>query len=189
MLNLVHPPQVSMISVSTTFLTLLYQRLRNNCQRIQVRKISVSSSSVNKRALDSAINAQPRPSPKIPIDSIKTEYHPHSAWPHRIENFEDYTERDTTNIPLPSPDPWRPFQTKLDFEFAEVVLKACISKAHAEKLISIIHRCQAGEEHLNIGSHKQLCETWDNASSLLTPVPNLALVLPLHTKLNLYCDF
>jgi hypothetical protein len=135
-----------------------------------------------------AVSARPSSNLNIPIDSIKTEYHPHSARPHRIEKFEDYKERDTTNIPLPSTDPWRPFQSKVDFEFAEIVLEACLSKNQAEKLISIVQRCQTGDEQLNIGSHKQLCETWDQASSLLTPVQNFALVLPLYTKLNLYHD-
>ena len=133
-------------------------------------------------------NTQPSPPLEIPMDSIKTEYHPHSGRPHRIEKFEDYTERNTTNTPSPPTNPWRPFQSKLDFEFAEVALEACLTKKQVEKLISIIQRCQTGEDQMNIGTHKQLRETWDEASSLLTPVSNIALVLPLYTKLNLYRD-
>lgn len=123
------------------------------------------------------------------MDSIKTEYHPHSRRSLRIENFEDYKERNITNTPSPSANPWRPFQSKTDFEFAEVALEACLTKRQVEKLISIVQRCQTGQDHLNIGTHKQLCEKWDQASSLLTPVSNIALVLPLYTKLNLYHDF
>jgi hypothetical protein len=122
------------------------------------------------------------------MDSIKTEYHPRSGRLNRIENFEDYKERTTTNMPSPPTNPWRPFQSKLDFKFAELALEACLTKKQVEKFISIVNRCSTGEEHLNIGSHKQLCEAWDQASSLLTPVSDIALVLPLYTKLNLYRD-
>ena len=135
------------------------------------------------------MNTQSSPRLEIPIDSIKTEYHPSSGRPFHVENFEDYEERNMTNTPSPPiNNPWRPFQSKTDFEFAEVALEACLTKRQVEKLISIIQRCQTGEDHLNIGTHKQLYETWDQASSLLTPVSKIALVLPLYAKLNLYRD-
>jgi hypothetical protein len=122
-----------------------------------------------------------------PIDAIKTEYHPHSGRPPCLENFENYRERivltDTTHF---SADPWRPFQSKLDFEFAELALEASLSKRQVEKMISIILRTQSGEDRFNIHSHRQLSEAWDQASALLTPVSQVAIVLPVYTELNLY---
>lgn len=90
---------------------------------------------------------------------------------------------DTT---LPPANPWRPFKSKLDFEFAELALEASLSKRQVEKMISIIRQTQSGEDHFNIHSHQELHEAWNQASALLTPVSKVAIVLPVYTELNLY---
>ena len=58
-------------------------------------------------------------------DDIMTEYHPSSYIPRRAQAFEDYGKEDN-EFPLPptSTTPWEPFQTRADFEFAEIALQS-----------------------------------------------------------------
>lgn len=146
-------------------------------------------SSKNPRAATPVSSPLPMCDQDLPFDSIKTEYHPSSGRATRIERFEDYREHDAAAADPPhTSEPWRPFCTRTDFEFAEVALEACLNKRQVEKLIQIIYRCKSGEDEFTITNHKHLCETWTQASALLTPVSNFTFFLPVFSNLNLYPD-
>ena len=127
----------------------------------------------------------PDPGDSYPLDSIKTEYHPSSNRPTRIENFEDYREYDATvrTSAKNTVNPWLPFKSRTDFEFAELALDACLNERQISKLLQIVHRVKSGEDTFNIGNYKDLCNTWDKASDLLTPV---RILIPLLTSICTY---
>jgi len=106
------------------------------------------------------------------IGSIRTEYHPNSGRSTKIESLEDYFER--TSKPVSPPEdsePWRPFRSRADFEFAKLALEAALTQGQVEQLIQLFGKCIQGEDSFNLKSHQDLRETWDAASLLLTPVP------------------
>lgn len=108
----------------------------------------------------------------LEIGSIRTEYHPNSGRSTKIESLEDYFEH--TPKPVSPPDdsePWRPFRSRADFEFAKLALEAALTQGQIEQLIQLFGKCIQGEDSFNLKSHQDLRETWDAASVLLTPVP------------------
>jgi len=104
-------------------------------------------------------------------DDIKTEYHPFSNIPTKIEHFEDYKVH--TEIPSSTPhndEPWRPFRSRIDFEFAEIVLAAAIKEDHANSLIRLIHH-NANEKGLfTLKNYADIQDMWVKASAKLTAV-------------------
>ena len=108
------------------------------------------------------------------IDNIRTEYHPNSGRGAKVEKFEDYREHSLKHNSVPEiKDPWLPFQSRTDFEFAQLALDAALTKTHVDKLIQLVERCIKGQDSFNLRNHQHLHDTWDAASSLLTPVlPN-----------------
>ena len=106
------------------------------------------------------------------IGSICTEYHPNSGRSTKIESLEDYFEH--TSKPVSPPEdsePWRPFRSRADFEFAKLALEAALTQGQVEQLIQLFGKCIQGKDSFNLTSHRDLRETWDAASLLLTPVP------------------
>jgi len=65
-------------------------------------------------------------------------------------------------------EPWRPFSSREDFEFAELVHDAALTRAQTETLIALIQRCQNSPGPFTLRGYKDLKEAWDNASKLLT---------------------
>lgn len=111
------------------------------------------------------------------LDAIKIVYHPSSGRLSRTVNFEDYREQEENlcSSAYDIPEPWQPFRTRTDFEFAELVHEAFLTESQIEKLISLIHSVANNEEKFTIGNHRDLKETWKKASDLLTPVTPIFL--------------
>ena len=105
------------------------------------------------------------------IGSIWTEYHPNSGQSTKIESLEDYFEH--TSKPVSPPEdsePWQPFCSQADFEFAKLALEAALMQGQIEQLIKLFGKCIEGKDLFNLKSHQDLRETWDAASLLLTLV-------------------
>src|ERR1700722_3856232 len=67
---------------------------------------------------------------QLEIDDIRTEYHPKSGRRNKTERFHKYKRSVAPeNVSPPqNKEPWRPFISREDFEFAEVVLDAALNK-------------------------------------------------------------
>ncbi|RDB28873.1 hypothetical protein Hypma_015251 [Hypsizygus marmoreus] len=104
------------------------------------------------------------------LDDIKTEYHPNSGRPTRIDRFESYRRNIPSTFPKPPPDkePWKPFKSRFDFEFAEFALEAALNEHQIDVLISLFRRCEGEHEALTITNFAELCRIWDFASTLVT---------------------
>lgn len=106
------------------------------------------------------------------VDAIKTVYHPSSGRSSCTVNFEDYREQEENlyNSAYTITEPWQPFRTRTDFEFAELAHETFMNEKQIEKLIRLIHSAANNESKFTIRNHKDLAETWEKASNLLTPV-------------------
>jgi hypothetical protein len=113
--------------------------------------------------------------PQPELDDIKTEFHPHSGLPTKIEHFGDYKGQ-TTSAPIPPRDksPWLPFRSRADFELAEIALKAALNKDLTNALIDLIHRCIREKESFTLRNHSDISELWQLASIKVTKVSQLS---------------
>jgi hypothetical protein len=69
--------------------------------------------------------------------------------------------------------PWKPFGTRSEFEFAEVALRAGLTKNQVNALIQVMRRCIQGEDNFEIRDHDHLCTIWNAGAILHTAVSPL----------------
>ena len=110
------------------------------------------------------------------LDDIRTEFHPASGKSPEIASFEEYGQTDQFEYEYPpNRTPWAPFQTRLDFEIAELTLISALNREQTTKLISLFKRCAKGEEEFTIRSHDEINAKWEQASNKCTKVRSNAL--------------
>ncbi|KAG1875976.1 hypothetical protein C8R48DRAFT_768824 [Suillus tomentosus] len=117
------------------------------------------------------------------LDDIKVEYHPHSKLPSVVHHFADFSGSCSSEGQVPCNDaPWEPFQMQLDFEVAEIALKAAMTKEQTNRLLDLVHRSASGTDKFTLQSHDEFVrfidEPWTanafwNAQSQLLPDPKL----------------
>lgn len=113
---------------------------------------------------------------ELKVDDIKIEYHPKSGCQYVIQCFQDYEFSSTPKKSVVIDDePWKPFCTQLDFEFAELALQAALSKGQINAFIKLIHHCAEQVEKLTLKNSDDLEDVWENASTRMTPVSCLAV--------------
>jgi hypothetical protein len=115
-------------------------------------------------------NSQHGPS----IGDIKIEYHPNTKrFPDNIP-LNEYQARQKSKAPHSNTRrPWKPFGTRSEFEFAEVALRAGLTKNQVNSLIQVMRRCFQGEDSFDIRDHEHLCTIWNAGSILHTMVSSL----------------
>ncbi|KAG1884643.1 hypothetical protein F4604DRAFT_1878660 [Suillus subluteus] len=97
-------------------------------------------------------------------DDIRTEYHPRSGIPIKTDHFADFRcHAAAPSLICENTTPWEPFTSRIDFDFAELVLKANLTKLQTNELISLI-RCSA-LERFSVTDYDGICKLWDAASS------------------------
>ncbi|KAH9021110.1 hypothetical protein EDB83DRAFT_2508328 [Lactarius deliciosus] len=105
-------------------------------------------------------------------DKITTEYHPNSGRPPRTQSFDEYNDEHQffSSRPTGSAEPWLPFfNTREDFEFAEILMESNMSKVQSERLIKLVKLCLNRKGTLTFSNYSDLQTTWDRAASQLTP--------------------
>ena len=60
--------------------------------------------------------------------------------------------------------------SRADFEFAEIVLEAALTKDQVDLMLKLIGRLTQGQDFLTLTSHRDLRKAWDAASELVTLV-------------------
>jgi hypothetical protein len=103
-------------------------------------------------------------------DDIKTEYHPHSQRPPETVHFEDYNARKHARYELNDEEPWRPFRSRIDFEFAEITLKAALDKDLTDSLIRLVHRSINETGSFTLKNHADMQDMWNKSAAKLTAV-------------------
>jgi len=70
----------------------------------------------------------------------------------------------------PDDEPWRPFLTREDFDFAELAHDAKLNQKQIERLIELFNRCQQQPGPFTIRKYGDLKRSLENAGRLLTNV-------------------
>lgn len=97
---------------------------------------------------------------------IRVEYHPHCGHETKIFEPNDYRQPvQDTDMPT-DPEPWAPFRTREDFEFAEIALKTGMTRGQIDAMIKLFHRCiEKGEGNFTISNHKDMMDTFKIAAN------------------------
>jgi hypothetical protein len=104
-------------------------------------------------------------------DDIKIEYHPHSKKPPLILKFDDCKIvkepiAAVNDLPPAAPaeeEPWAPFDTRLDFEFAELMLDCLMNERQRENLINLVKKLKQEPSEFTIQSVDHLDKIWAHA--------------------------
>jgi hypothetical protein len=104
---------------------------------------------------------------------IFIKYHPHSRKDPRIVSPGELKETldDKEYFPEPPDDePWSPFSSREDFDFAQLAHDAKLTWSQIDKFIKLIQHCQKNPGSFTLGSHEDLKQKLNTASKLLTNV-------------------
>ncbi|KAI0649720.1 hypothetical protein C8Q79DRAFT_1062206 [Trametes meyenii] len=130
----------------------------------------------------STVHAQPRstlhlPTFKQPVlqnppadlcaDDFLAVHHPHSERPPTTHHFEDFSREP----PKPDPSklsnrPWEPFQSQLDFEFAEFALNAALNQGQIDILLKLVDRITVNRMDFSFRSYGDVKGAWEAASHM-----------------------
>jgi hypothetical protein len=112
------------------------------------------------------------PSVSPTIDEFTTQFHPHSGRPLETQTFMDYSyKHGSSRLPPVNAEPWRPFfNTREDFELAEILMEAGVSKGHSDRLLKLFKKCLSGNGALTYSNYSDIKNSWDRAAAQLTPV-------------------
>lgn len=102
---------------------------------------------------------------------FRTEYHPFIGREplHQAFNEFDIDTHPEEQLPV-NKEPWCPFCSCSDFEFAEITLDAALNKSHINGLLSLIGRISRGETQMMLKSDSDLQKAWEHATNQATPV-------------------
>jgi hypothetical protein len=112
---------------------------------------------------------------------IVVEYHPHSGKTPQFLGSEGFkASLGNRSDPMKPPDdnPWGPFRSREDFEFADIVHDANLNRPQIERLIKFIRRCENTPGSFTIQSYSDLKDSLEHASKLLTPVTTFLPSVP-----------
>lgn len=104
---------------------------------------------------------------------IRVEYHPNSGCECKTFTFEEFQHigSEARRAHPPDPEPWLPFKTRQDFEFAEIVLDTGMSQDQISALIRLFRKClEIGEESFTFLNYKDMRSTQTLASERLPKV-------------------
>ncbi|KAJ3019129.1 hypothetical protein NUW54_g162 [Trametes sanguinea] len=136
---------------------------------------AASATSASSSSMSPSPGAESEPVP----DSIHIEYHPNSGIPPCTVLFEDFNHHCP---PEPDPsmdhDPWFPYASRTDFEFAKFTLGASLSKKEIDTLLALICSVGEGKDKLSFHNYADLQKGWSAASSKLTPFTKHSLTVP-----------
>ncbi|KAI6011002.1 hypothetical protein BKA83DRAFT_4467353 [Pisolithus microcarpus] len=96
------------------------------------------------------------------IDDIHIEYHPNAAIPPQEIPFTEFARghRPRAYKPNMSTDPWYLFWSHLDFEFAELALKAALNKEQVNCLLCLMKSIRSVGEVFTLNEYNDLQSTW-----------------------------
>ncbi|OSD08233.1 hypothetical protein PYCCODRAFT_1357246 [Trametes coccinea BRFM310] len=144
---------------------------------------SSSSSSASSSEAGSAQSDQTDFEP----DTIKIEYHPHSGIGVRTVPFEEFQRYYAPQADPPlERQPWFPYRSRTDFEFAKFVLDASLSRKEVDRLLKLIHCVREGKDQLSFHSYTDIQKGWAAASTKLTPFTKHIIDVPYKNEMRSY---
>ncbi|KAJ7919809.1 hypothetical protein B0H13DRAFT_1988027 [Mycena leptocephala] len=119
------------------------------------------------------------------LGDIKRVFHPHSGLPEKVQSLEEYTTsqmRQECRLPN-SPEPWKPFKSRLDFEVAEFCQDVMLNSGQINTLISLIRRCASDLGDFTLHNHRDLDRQWERASKKCTQFEKTEIQVPYKHEL------
>lgn len=98
------------------------------------------------------------------------EFHPNSGRATKTVPMTEYGQQEAESSRTPQNEPWRPFRSRADFEFAEIALDTAMNQKQVDALIKLFYRCIDNKGSFTLGSHQDMKLMWDSASCHLTGV-------------------
>ncbi|KAG1735148.1 uncharacterized protein EDB91DRAFT_1348420 [Suillus paluster] len=123
--------------------------------------------------------------PTYSRDDIKVEYHPNSGIEMKVHAFDNFHRRPAASSVHTPPDnqPWRPFQSRLKFDVAELALEAGLNNKQTDHLIKICHHNSVGKEKFTFRNHKDIHSKWEAASHRITKFMKEVISVPYDGKM------
>lgn len=107
------------------------------------------------------------------LDDIKVEYHRASKRPPVIYSFADFTRDEPIAQPAVPDDrsePWKPFRSRLDFDFAELTHETRMNKGQIQRLLNIIHGVALNKDKFTFNNVDDVDLAWSKAQLLYPSV-------------------
>lgn len=125
------------------------------------------------------------PTSQLEFDDIRVQFHPHSGLGTKIYHFEDY-QRERLQPEPPDPEPWKPFASREDFEFAEAVQQAGMTEEQIKTLLRIISGVADGTSAFSLREYKDLTHAWEKAILNQPSFKKHQITVPHHTGERTY---
>ncbi|KAG1768464.1 hypothetical protein EV702DRAFT_1181984 [Suillus placidus] len=125
-----------------------------------------------------ATNVEPPPVPIEQPYEFKTEFHPRSGRQTLYQRFEEFGITPETQALPAEQEPWRPFQSRADFEFSEIALDAALNKNQIDRLLNLMARISQGQAKITLKNESDLRKAMDNAAAELTPFSKHEVKVP-----------
>lgn len=97
------------------------------------------------------------------MDDIKVEYHYSAASPGVIYPFDSFVRDMAEDEAEPVGQPWAPFDSRADFEFAELAHEAHLNKRQVKRLLKLINKLVSKRDRLTFKSPKDVDRAWEKA--------------------------
>ncbi|KAI6111227.1 hypothetical protein F5141DRAFT_1188410 [Pisolithus sp. B1] len=112
------------------------------------------------------------------LNNIQIEYHPSAAILSQKILFTKFAQGHRPRVYKPdlSTDPWYPFQSHFDFEFAELVLEAALNKEQVNHFLKLLKSVCSTTEAFTINEYNDIQNTWKAASHHMTAFKEVVCV-------------
>lgn len=108
------------------------------------------------------------------IDDIKCNYHPSSQRPTTVHHFHEYGLNSKAQPDyIIDDEPWRPFRTRRDFEFASIALTQSLNENAVDTLLELTYGAVGRDPSrgaLTLQSYKEMMNIWKLAANKMPGV-------------------
>ncbi|KAL1938432.1 hypothetical protein VTO73DRAFT_11672 [Trametes versicolor] len=105
--------------------------------------------------------------PDLVQDDFLVVHHPRSQIPPTVHHFNDFIRStpdvDPTKL---SKTPWKPFRSRVDFEFADFTQKTSLNQGQIDELLGLISRIVEGPSNFSFKSSGDVKGAWETAAHL-----------------------
>jgi hypothetical protein len=103
---------------------------------------------------------------------IQITHHPRSNKDTQTMGREEFRKQVNVSEPTGPPlkEPWLPFRSREDFEFAEIVHDAAMNQSQIDNLIKFFQHCEQNPGKFTLNNCQDLKKSWQESSALLTNV-------------------
>ncbi|KAG1876628.1 hypothetical protein DFJ58DRAFT_712860 [Suillus subalutaceus] len=118
----------------------------------------------------------------------RTEYHPSSGREPLHQAFNEFRVdvHDTTEGLPVDEEPWRPFSSQGDFEFAEITLDASLNKSQIDGLLSLIARIATGQVRITLKNDTDFRNVLCSATTQVSPFTKHDITVPYKREERVY---